>query len=311
MDQKPLLSICIPAYNRVPFLQRLLESIAVQQFTDFEVIVTDDSTNGKVEQFLTQQVYRFPLQYIRNQQQLGTPRNWTEGMKYASGTWIKIMHDDDWFAAADSLKIFTEHIDEKVDCIFSGYSIYNEQNKLLVDQTISTARFALIQTHPYLLFAKNELGPPSVLLFRSSMNELYDPSFKWLVDLEAYIRMMLRFKAVYIPQPLITMSRNDTQVTNEVFRNAAVEIKEALMYYQKLGAATHAQLYTYDAWWRLLRNLSIRSKQELVSYADGIAVPEFLLQLLRFQQKIPMTLLKNGVVSKLLMSYSFLRSKRS
>lgn len=310
MDQKPLLSICIPAYNRVPFLQRLLDSIAAQQFTDFEVIITDDSTTDAVQQFINKQSYRFSLQYIRNQQQLGTPRNWMEGMKYASGTWIKIMHDDDWFASTDSLKIFTEHIDEKVDCIFSGYSIYNEQNKLLVDQTISTARFAVIQTHPYLLFAKNELGPPSVLLFRSSMNELYDPTFKWLVDIEAYIRMMLRYKAVYIPQSLITMSRNDTQVTNEVFRNAAVEIKEALMYYQKLGAATHAQLYTYDAWWRLLRNLSIRSKQELVSYADGVPVPEFLSQLLRFQQKIPLSLLKNGVVSKLLMSYSFLRSKR-
>ena len=310
MDQKPLLSICIPAYNRVPFLQRLLDSIAAQQFTDFEVIITDDSTTDAVEQFINKQTYRFSLQYIRNQQQLGTPRNWMEGMKYASGTWIKIMHDDDWFAAVDSLKIFAESISEKVDCIFSGYSIYTEKTKMLENQTISTARFALIQTHPYLLFAKNELGPPSVLLFRSSVNELYDPSFKWLVDLEAYIRMMLRFKAVYIPQPLITMSRNDTQVTNDVFRNAAVEIKEALMYYQKLGAATHAQLYTYDAWWRLLRNLSIRSKQELVSYADGIAVPEFLLQLLRFQHQIPMTLLKNGVVSKLLMSYSFLRSKR-
>lgn len=310
MDQKPLLSICIPAYNRVPFLQRVLDSIAAQQFTDFEVIITDDSTTDAVQQFINKQSYRFSLQYIRNQQQLGTPRNWMEGMKYASGTWIKIMHDDDWFASTDSLKIFTEHIDEKVDCIFSGYSIYNEQNKLLVDQTISTARFAVIQTHPYLLFAKNELGPPSVLLFRSSMNELYDPTFKWLVDIEAYIRMMLRYKAVYIPQSLITMSRNDTQVTNEVFRNAAVEIKEALMYYQKLGAATHAQLYTYDAWWRLLRNLSIRSKQELVSYADGVPVPEFLSQLLRFQQKIPLSLLKNGVVSKLLMSYSFLRSKR-
>ena len=309
MDQQPLLSICIPTYNRLPFLQRLLESIAVQQFTDFEVIVTDDSTTDAVEQFINKQTFRFPLQYIRNQQQLGTPCNWMEGMKYASGYWIKIMHDDDWFSSADSLKVFAEHINEKVDCIFSGYSIYTEKTKLLKNQTISTSRFETIQTTPYLLFAKNELGPPSVLLFRSSMNELYDPSFKWLVDLEAYIRMMLRYKALYIQQPLITMSRNDTQVTNDVFRNAAVEIKEALMYYQKLGAATHAQLYTYDAWWRLLRNLSIRSKEQLVSYADGMTVPEFLLQMLKFQQKIPLALLKIGVASKLLMSYSFLRSK--
>ncbi|MGZ5190970.1 MAG: glycosyltransferase family 2 protein, partial [Flavisolibacter sp.] len=37
---KPFVSICIPAYKRPDFLIRLLDSIRVQTFKDFEVIVT-------------------------------------------------------------------------------------------------------------------------------------------------------------------------------------------------------------------------------------------------------------------------------
>lgn len=41
----PLLSICIPAYERPALLKRLLDSIAKQVFKDFEVIITDDSSS--------------------------------------------------------------------------------------------------------------------------------------------------------------------------------------------------------------------------------------------------------------------------
>jgi glycosyltransferase involved in cell wall biosynthesis len=44
----PLISICIPAYKRTEFLQRLLDSIDIQTFKNFEVIVTDDSPGNDV-----------------------------------------------------------------------------------------------------------------------------------------------------------------------------------------------------------------------------------------------------------------------
>lgn len=37
------MSICIPVYNRVHYLPRLLESILNQTFTDFEIVVSDNS----------------------------------------------------------------------------------------------------------------------------------------------------------------------------------------------------------------------------------------------------------------------------
>ena len=42
-------SICIPAYGNPVGICRLLESVRIQKYRDFEVIVTDDSPDDSVE----------------------------------------------------------------------------------------------------------------------------------------------------------------------------------------------------------------------------------------------------------------------
>ncbi len=305
MEQQPLISICIPAYNRPQYLKRLLDSIAIQSFTSFEVIVTDDSPGNEVETFLQQLTVSFALQYVKNSKPLGTPANWMEGIKYANSTWIKIMHDDDWFANEDSLQKFANAISGEVDCIFSGYNAFYEASGTEVDKTITQKQFNRIKAYPYYLFGDNVIGPPSVAMFRKEISELYDTTLKWLVDLEGYVRMLKKYNCVYVAAPAIVMSYNDSQVTNDCFRNPDVEIREALIYYKKNGDVVRKKLLAYDAWWRMLRNLNIRSEDQLNHYAKGEVVPPFLKRILSFQKFIPAVVLKQGVCSKLLMSVSY------
>lgn len=305
----PLITICIPAFERPAYLKRLLDSIAQQVFKDFEVVITDDSSSRVNEELLFETPYKFSIHYQRNPRPLGTPSNWLEGIRHASGQWIKIMHDDDWFTDRYALENFAAQLDEGADVLFSGYYSQDERSGVKKNKTISLARFQSIKKDPYRLFSNNLIGPPSVVFFRKSMQELYDPSLKWLVDLEAYVRMIRRYSCRYIALPLVTMSYNDTQVTNACFREPSVELPEALYYYKKHGRATLQSLVSYDGWWRLIRNLSIRSIPQLKEYATGQSVPNFLLQIVRFQQRIPTRVLRQGVCSKFLMllSYQFNR----
>lgn len=301
----PLISICIPAFERPEFLKRLLDSIAQQVFKDFEVIITDDSSSRDNEELLFSTPYKFSIHYQRNSRSLGTPKNWMEGIKHASGHWIKIMHDDDWFTDKYALENYAAQLDEGADVLFSGYYSLDERSGVKKNKTISLSTFQQIKKDPYRLFSNNLIGPPSVVLFRKSMQELYDPTLKWLVDLEAYVRMMRRYSCRYISLPLITMSYNDTQVTNSCFREPSVEIPEALYYYKKHGLSSFRSLISYDGWWRLIRNLSIRSEQSLKEFTAGQPIPSFLLRIVRFQQRVSPRVLKVGVLSKLLMTLSY------
>lgn len=48
----PKVSICIPTYNNVESLQRCIESILVQTFEDYEIIITDDSNNSDIAEYV-------------------------------------------------------------------------------------------------------------------------------------------------------------------------------------------------------------------------------------------------------------------
>ena len=302
----PLISICIPAYNRPDYLKRLLDSIAIQRFRNFEVIVTDDSSNSEVANFIERSSYSFVIHYVKNETPKGTPQNWMEGIKYAKAPWIKIIHDDDWFANEHSLEKFAAATNSGASVIFSGYNAVYEQNERVVDKTISLEQFEKIKKDPYRLFSSNLIGPPSVVLFKKEISTLYDSNLKWLVDLEGYVRMIKTHAVKYISQPLVNMSYNTTQVTNDCFRNPAVEISEALYYFEIHGENVYKSWVSYDGWWRLLRNLSIRNEEELNLYAAGKPVPAFLKNMLRFQRHLPLSLLKFGPASKLLMFISYL-----
>ena len=305
----PIITILIPAYERPDYIRRSLDSIASQRFRDFEVIVTDDSTTDAVESFIRTARYEFPLHYQRNRPALGTPRNWTSGIDLASGEWIKILHDDDWLSAPDSLQQYFQAIRPGIDLIFSGYEAVFEETGRREDRTVSMHAFDEIARNPYKLFASNRIGPPSVLMFRRGMTESFDPQLKWIVDWEGYIRMLQKHKAVYIDRPLVCMSYNATQVTQACFGNPAIEIPEALLFYAKHGDRTRSSWLTYDAWWRLIRNLSIRSEQELTTYSAGQLTPNFLKRIIRHQRLLPVRFWQIGILSKFGMLLSYLSSR--
>lgn len=53
MPKTPLLSVCIPAYNRPSWLRRGLGSIAITDDTDIEIVITDDSDTDQCQAIAT------------------------------------------------------------------------------------------------------------------------------------------------------------------------------------------------------------------------------------------------------------------
>lgn len=301
-----MISICVPAYKRVVYLKRLLSSLEIQSFVDFELIITDDSgEDSSVEKLIKSFNFNFSVVYHKNSSSLGSPKNWLASISHAKGDWIKIMHDDDYFASPDSLQDFVDQIDSTVDCIFSGYDAVYE-NGLIKNMTISSNRFKQFVHQPLSLFSDNIIGPPSVMMFRKSVTDTFDERLKWIVDWEYYIRLASKYKLKYIAKPLIEVSYNDSQITNSCFLNPAVEIPETLIFTNKYGNFLFRNILAYDAWWRLIRNLRMRDLSEFIKYSSGIMINDNILKIVRFQSYIPLTILKLGAVSKLLMSISYL-----
>lgn len=307
------ISICIPAFKRIDFLKRLLESIAIQTYSDFEVIVTDDSPSNEVKELCAQYEQKFTLYYYKNPQNLNTPENWNEGIRRAKGTWIKIMHDDDWFSRPDSLAKYAAAVQNNPDktFFFSAYTNIYEGTGRIQEMKLKTFWHKSLLTTPQILIADNVIGPPSVTMHKNHQKIWYDRNMKYVVDIDFYICYLHNTKPVYIDEPLVNVGINPSQVTKYTFGVPEVHLKESLLLLEKTGASHLKNIIVFDGWWRLIRNFSVKNAEQLRSFGYHGPVPKILLRIIQFQNKVPSSWLKNGVISKSLMTFCYLLNRKA
>ena len=309
MSSRVFISICIPAYKHVDYLKRLLDSIVIQTFKDFEVVITDDSPGNEVEQFCLQYQSLLPIKYIRNNTSLGSPGNWNACISNANGQWIKIMHDDDWFANTESLQHFAKvaSANHNASFIFSGFKEVDIENNFEKESVISSVYLGLLRKSPLTLFKKNFIGHPSTTLVKNNIQYFYDENFKWVVDIEFYIRYLTGHKNfVVIRSSLVNIGINKDQITKLAFRNPAIEIPEVFGLFEKLPEGCLKNIFCYDYYWRFIRNLSIKDEATVKKYAPGIEIPLPLKRMIQKQKNISAKMLRKGIISKTLMLRSYI-----
>jgi glycosyltransferase involved in cell wall biosynthesis len=89
----PFFSVIIPTYNRADVLPRAIESVLNQTFSDFEIIVVDDSTinlTAKVSKEENNRVF-----YFNRGKKLGVSNARNFGAKHARGKYLIFIDDDD------------------------------------------------------------------------------------------------------------------------------------------------------------------------------------------------------------------------
>lgn len=283
-------SICIPAYRQVEFLRMTLESIRIQRFTNYEVVITDDSPDDSVEQLVAEFPLDGRLSYWRNPTALGSPENWNECIRRARGELIKIMHHDDHFIDADSLGRFVELLDThpEADFAFSATRIEDIASGFIRVHCPSEKQLSDLQLHPYSLFGGNYVGAPSATIYRRTMPLEYDREMKWLVDLDFYIRVLtINSHFAFSPQPLINTPTNAAhQVTESCRDNASVELFEYSRLFSKLNNVLHDDPIIVGTWVRLFLKYRIRKLADFERY--GINPPpeaEYFEKLFRHMRK--------------------------
>jgi|SRR6185437_9703708 len=312
MKDSPLISICIPAYKHVDFLKRLLDSIFTQTFKNFEIVITDDSPDDGVEKLLQNYFSEKEIRYYKNLQPLGTPENWNAAIRKANGEWIKVMHNDDWFASENSLKLFFEAIKQNPGShfFFSAFQNVEVSSGKKEVVRLSKSDKAFLKSNPYHLLKKVYIGNPSCTLVRKNLGIYYDKRYKFIVDFEYYIRVIQQTgMPVYIDEVLLNIGVHDEQVTTYTKYNPKVQVPENIIFLNEQKNNILKNVFVFDYYWRLMRNLKINSKEKLFSYLGEIKPKPQIISMLQFQKKIPASLLKIGAFSKFFMIITYLKNR--
>lgn len=113
-------SIIIPAHNSAEFIHKALDSIMVQTFTDYELLVICDACDDNTAEVAKKYT---PLVFETAFGNDGMARN--VGLQYASGEWILFMDDDDWWLHEYVLQMISDKLDMydpgEIDVLIFGF----------------------------------------------------------------------------------------------------------------------------------------------------------------------------------------------
>lgn len=302
----PFISICIPTYKNVEYLQRLLQSITIQTFKDFEVIITDDSPDDHAEQWLNKS-QNLLVTYYKNQPAHGLPGNWNAAIQKAKGEWIKIMHDDDWFANESSLEQFANVAkNARCDFIFSACNNIHMPPGKEVHELLKGWRKEMLEEDILNLFYHNVIGHPSTVMHRKDETILYDEQFKWVVDIDFYIRYMQSHPGfVYIPEMLVNIGIDESQISHKYYKNPTVEIPEYFTMLNKYPVKITDNKYVFHAFWLLIRKFKIKNIEDIRTAGYSGDIPDKILSIVEYQKKIPRIILKQTPFSNYFMQKCF------
>lgn len=90
----PLVSFCIPTYNRPEYLRRAIESCLAQTCQDFEIIITDNSTNDESAQIVAK-INDPRIRYYSNNGNIGATPSHIRAVSMVRGKYVQFLMDDD------------------------------------------------------------------------------------------------------------------------------------------------------------------------------------------------------------------------
>ena len=235
----PYVSIIIPCYKSVNFIQKAIES-ALYQDCDFEYeIIVVDNTEGEFSpiQGIVEQYKESKLLYYRNAQNIGMAGNWNRGIELARAPYITYCHADDILLPNCLSYLMELHRKVGDKLILSERNEINEKDEYLrkIDYPHLHKRFKfLIQREYYylslydLLFG-NRWNGEACLFIKEHMIELggFNADYMPSLDFALIVKYADKYGAICNPNPLLNYRFSAIQTSNSCWEEFA---KKSLFY---------------------------------------------------------------------------------
>jgi glycosyltransferase involved in cell wall biosynthesis len=132
--KRPFVSVIIPTFNRATQLQRAIESVLAQSFTDFEVLIVDDGSKDNTEQMVKQFTDNRIRYFYKHNEERSIARNY--GIKMATGNYVVFLDSDDLYLKEHLQTGFKLiHASQFPEIAITGFEIVRESDKAILFQS--------------------------------------------------------------------------------------------------------------------------------------------------------------------------------
>lgn len=244
MNSRPLLTVCIPAYNRAGLLKPLLDSILSQNFENFDILICEDGSperaaiSSVVQGF--QLLHPERIQYEENTVNLGYDGNIRRLVESAKGRYCVFMGNDDLMCAG-ALEAIAAAIQRQPDCgvLVRSYATFdvnpeqfNQVYRYFPDEHVLPAGAQAIFTA-----YRRSVVIPGMVINRDAALAIATDRFDGTLLYQLYLVGMILAKhsVIFVPQ-IIALRRDGTPPD---FGNSASEQGKFVPHDQTPASSIH------------------------------------------------------------------------
>lgn len=116
-NHKPRVSIGLPVYNGMPYIEEAIDLILAQTYSDFELIISDNASTDGTEDICREYASKDKrIRYFRNDKNIGAAKNFNRVFELSSGEYFKwAAHDD--LCATSFLSRCIEVLDRRFEIV--------------------------------------------------------------------------------------------------------------------------------------------------------------------------------------------------
>jgi len=262
-NEKPLVSVIIPAYNIEKYIPKTLESVLGQTYENIEIIVVNDGSKdgtGSVVENMLRNQSRFPYRVIHQQNQgVSVVRN--VGIENAKGKYLKFLDGDDWLEP-DAVQVLVETC-EKYNCeiAFGGQNVVSSKGRVLYkyyetyvyDEGLKNPREVIRD----FLVGKSYISMNSSIFLKSVVDKheiRFTKGAKYGEDNEFISKFLYFSSKAYVL---------DKKFSSVVYRHSSVTKQTTLEVFHNVGSMT-----------RLKRFFELYNESELLKLLEEYVIPK-------------------------------------
>ena len=231
-DLTPRVSVVVPSFNNVSFIEATMDSILAQTFEDFELIVADHSSVDGTWELLQRYLPDPRVRLLRTEAGGGAPRNWERVTAAARGELLKLVCGDD-IIYPDCLRRQVEAMDANpsVVLVAAQRDLIDARGALLLSRRglagltgLVAGRMAARHT---VVAGSNIFGEPACVLFRrETLQDAggWDARTPYVIDEATYVNVLLRGDFVGIDTSLAAFRLSSTQWSVHLAREQSRQV---------------------------------------------------------------------------------------
>jgi glycosyltransferase involved in cell wall biosynthesis len=219
--RRPLWSVMIPVYNCSEYLKETLESVLAHQYTAAQMqieVVDDGSTDANVEELVVL-IGKGRVSYYRQEQNVGSLRNFQTCIERSRGYLIHILHGDDKVRDGFYRRfeiLFKNH--QQIGAAFCRYAYINEEGTVMYCHEQEMEKEGLLHNWLDRLSERQRIQYCSIVVKRAvyeNLGSFYGVEYG--EDWEMWVRIAAQYSMGYIPDILAEYRRHFSSISGRSF----------------------------------------------------------------------------------------------